>query len=1576
MSSPTIPVRKNTPLFPQPIGRMLRRLDRRVRAVLLMRGIGTTALVVSIVLATGMVIDFLWVLPQAGRWAIWGAALAAIVITFAISVVRSTFRRGNAFDLAAVAERGHGALEEQLTGAVGLLGGGGRSHGSPRLIAAVAERAAEHAGSVEPSRVVPWKKATARLAIGLAGLGLVTSPLYWWPDTYGRLARHFLFPWAGVERPGRLVLSVRPGDQALPVGADLSISASVRARLAIDAVPGEAWLHWSAAGQTARHRTAMPVSSGKDSDEKTPAKKSARDFEVTLPRLARTITYRVVSGSVSSPHYRVTVVEPPAVAAITASVEPPAYTKLPATVDREATRIEAFEGSRVTLDIESTSPVRSIEVNWPVEVVESAVESAGGETLSAILTESMREGSVAVLAARSGPFAVSLCDQLGIASRPDAPRRVLVRVDQPPAVMVRGPEGVTDIGPKDTLALGIAARDDIAVDSVELHYEVERRGSSAGSSETAHVAVSLKGMGSRSARGDAMLALAPLGLKRGDSLSYRVRVADNRPAPRGPNVVWSESQTLMIVAAAEPVWVRASRARSARLGGKLETLKKDVIADREETERLRREADIARRGEGEWDENRKRSLEEREAAARTIEDRLKLLARELAADPALGQLSRPVAQVGEVEAEGARAALEQARREADPTARHAGIERAGGRLASVSERLDELTHKFAVASREGAEISRLSALANRQEELAATAQPIGGDRAGADRAAAEQQAVERDLNNLVKQTPALRAVVIDAQVKEAERLAERARALADRQREESRRSVDLSTRGAEFKRLAELQRELEDDARKLAVQVDQPLGENGRSRLNSEGIRQALPPIERGDIEGAHERLEAAENELRRLTRDLEDVPRDPKAVAGRLFHRQHALNREIEEALRSVAGRKLTPEEQTAYGERLKPLGQRERAIAELAKTIVPPSGKEGQQRFPHEAAREAVARTGRLAEVLGSQNSSEIESRKNEARQALERLANELPDAWRRQEFTRQKFDEARRISNEVAEEINRHLRETNPRPDHLATSAGAAAELAERLKDAADKEAKVVAALEAMEPEARALPQRAAARRKAEALTAVLRELREPSKRERARDALADAQINAHVSMDRLQQKLNGRMPADELAQELADEERGILAAAGSKRSAPEGAGGGEALAAKQRAIAGALRNLVAPDAQAEQALAVGLAERAAEALAGPEPRAKPNPGGLAEVKEAAAAARALAEKLAGRSQGRAQEPPEARDPKAGKPAAEPVAETELALKPEHAAAATELARRERRIRERVQAMLGELATAQQEIRRDSVALSRELSEFRDRVAPLSDRAQYPAQAAVNHLGIHAPQALDQGVANLSQGQARAAREDERRAAELLDRGANLAMDLAAALRAERNEIVPSAASKPAEGASREGPAEAIGGAREQMRQAGRELEHARDPAQAAQSVPAARAAMLQAAGNLRAAAAAAGAAASSAFAGFDGDDDAGLAADALAQGDAGSARAGGSNPDPTGGPGGKADPDLTELKEMIRTKTGRKWGDLPGHLRNEILQMQAGRYRDDYARVIQLYFREIAGAGAADGAKKKD
>jgi hypothetical protein len=154
---------------------------------------------------------------------------------------------------------------------------------------------------------------------------------------------------------------------------------------------------------------------------------------------------------------------------------------------------------------------------------------------------------------------------------------------------------------------------------------------------------------------------------------------------------------------------------------------------------------------------------------------------------------------------------------------------------------------------------------------------------------------------------------------------------------------------------------------------------------------------------------------------------------------------------------------------------------------------------------------------------------------------------------------------------------------------------------------------------------------------------------------------------------------------------------------------------------------------------------------------------------------------------------------------------------------------------------------------------------------------------------------------------------------------------------------------------------------------MGRALRQLDQSRDPALSAQALPAARQAMQEAARDLLAAATALsdshGPAAEDRFA-----DEDGASADALTAGDEpaepSGTRHGASSRDPQSRPGGKAGPDLTEIKELIRSKTGRVWGELPGHLRTEILQTARGRYRDDYARLIQLYFREITTGSISD------
>src|SRR4051812_28555061 len=101
--------------LPRALRRGLGRIDKRLRAFAMVRGVGRVVLVLAVLAAVGMVADFAWSLPIAGRWAIWSAWIGAGAITFAVAVLVPMARREGYSALAAVAERGNPELGERLS---------------------------------------------------------------------------------------------------------------------------------------------------------------------------------------------------------------------------------------------------------------------------------------------------------------------------------------------------------------------------------------------------------------------------------------------------------------------------------------------------------------------------------------------------------------------------------------------------------------------------------------------------------------------------------------------------------------------------------------------------------------------------------------------------------------------------------------------------------------------------------------------------------------------------------------------------------------------------------------------------------------------------------------------------------------------------------------------------------------------------------------------------------------------------------------------------------------------------------------------------------------------------------------------------------------------------------------------------------------------------------------------------------------------------------------------------------------------------------------------------------------------
>ncbi len=1635
--------------LPKPIRRALGRLDRRLRTQAAFRGLGTSALVAAVVAAVAMALDFFVGLSNSARWGVWLAGVFAAMVPLTLGLIRGIGRRARALDLAAVLERSDPELGERLTGTVGLLG---EPHGSPDLIAALADDASAHAATIDAAHAAPAGKTWRRLGLGVVSLAVVAAPALIRPDPFERLTRRVLMPWMSVERIGIYDVVVAPGDTVAALGDDLAVSAWVAPRFAGSPVLGGAWLEWSEDATARSRRIAMT-----EKEEEKGKSKGARGFALVLPRLAGSLTYRVVSGSGESRRYRVKAIAPPALSSISARVEPPSYTKLPASEPRDPARFEAWEDSRVTLTLKTTSPIRSAEVAWPQPLVDGSTKKPEPKLVAATVAADGLSAKVVVSAEASGEYTIGLRDAYGLASRPEPPRRIVVRPDEPPVVAVGGVEGLDEARADDTLRVGVAARDDVAVASAELHYSIERaavRGSASEPNpkdETGQVAAKLPGLGTRKARGEVALGLKKLNLRPGDVVSYRARVTDNRPAPRGPNVAWSGARRLTIVEKAESLLARRDRVSREQIQAKLDALKKAAAENRHETELLRYAADAVQRGNGEWDRERRQGLARREAEARAVAEDLEKLAHDLADAPAFRPLARPARQIAEVEAEAARATLDQARQADDDRKRLAELRQADSRLAAVSNRLEELQRGLNVLAEREADRQRLQALADRQGQVADKANAnadaeAAPDRARLDQVAAEQNAVKKDLDELLRKSPELRADVLAAQADEAEALARRARTVAEHQRAEARTATDLSRKTKELKALAEEQRAIEVDARRLALDVDTPLSENGRGRLNTEVLHQAVEPIERGDLDQGRQQLVGGENDLRRIARDLEDAPGDLKALARRLAQRQERLAQDVHETLGEARGKTEFPAEQRAEaGKALKALAERQQGIAALTKALVDAKDENPAAKFPRDAAEKAVAASTHAAEaVKNAANPREMAERAGKARDALQRLANELPDPWKRQEPTQRALNEARRIADQAAHDAERHVRETE---QHIERDpARAAGDLAKRLAPVAEKARQAAERLEKIDPIPRVAPQRDRAARRALALADAIEAARKQAEsphrdrdRDRAqRDAVNAAATRALAATERFEQKLHGQIPADDIAAELAAEQRALASGNGKGKPDPEAAG-------EQRRLATALRTLPAPDAPLEQAEAVRQAERAArdgnpetarlaaeaaDALADAlaerrSPRARiealaraehglNDPANPVDPAVESARQRAIAAELtrldandhdnantnaasavrqAGELAEHALHPdqkPDVPRPTAAQQAAartraarelEAIAsrlskdqekdkeaktnqkpapnDPELMLDPEQGRRAQELARRERRLRERLQAVLGEQVEPQQNVRRESVAVGHDLADLRDRTAAVSDRARGPAHEAAGTLGQHAPRAMDEAANQLAQGQPTPARNAQRQAAEVAERGAQQAEDFAAALRADLAAARAMAnangnANQPAEADAN---ADALAEAREAMGQAARRLGEARGPEADPAAMAAARQAMRGAAERLQAAAGAR----SPGQAQAEGEGETG---ESVARSTSTTPSTGEPNADRAGVAEAAT---LTELQDLIRTRTGRRWGELPGHLRSEILQMSQGRYRDDYARLIQLYFREIA-AGA--------
>jgi hypothetical protein len=280
--------------------------------------------------------------------------------------------------------------------------------------------------------------------------------------------------------------------------------------------------------------------------------------------------------------------------------------------------------------------------------------------------------------------------------------------------------------------------------------------------------------------------------------------------------------------------------------------------------------------------------------------------------------------------------------------------------------------------------------------------------------------------------------------------------------------------------------------------------------------------------------------------------------------------------------------------------------------------------------------------------------------------------------------------------------------------------------------------------------------------------------------------------------------------------------------------------------------------------------------------------------------------------------------------------------------HRTRADALRRRQREVSDALRTILAEGADSQHQVRQRATEVAQALEALRDEVRDLSQsgRAQNAAQAAVENLQNRSLPAMDRGASELAQGRLASGREAQRQAADAAEQAARHASDLAAALHAD---MPADAQGEPAQAQANEseGPSRGnLQSARASQAQASADLTKAVGQGNADQAKAAtqsAASAMRSAAQGLRAAAA---------------------KGRGMGKQTAGAGASDPSvNPNPNG-VGRAVGLHTGDLDPAQLANERRRWGELPGQLRDEMNQTDPGRYRDDYARLIRLYFREIA------------
>jgi hypothetical protein len=504
-------------LPPELAGR-LRRLIRRVRLLMLTRGLLAVAAVATGAILTVMAIDAAVVLAHpAARWAFSLAGLTLTVAAAWSMLVVPLARPLTLTRMARVLETRHPELQERISSALDLAtcGGTDAEWASRELVALLTQEAKSDLADVSPRREFSVRTVKPFLLLAVAALLVLGVLLAVWPQQGWLLLMRALAPHREFDTLQASALQIEPGDVMLLAGKPLRFEVVAPERHGL-----RAEIHFQ---RTDGRKTVerMKRLSAPGADPVT--------YELDLPSVEEGFEYRVRYGNAWTRPYTILVVTAPCVRETRVAYTFPAYTGLAATQTVGVVQeIAAPAGTRVRIEAAFD---RACAASFIVN--DLALPNPGGTATNAVWLQTLTTN-------RTGRWTLALRDTHGFTNCPSW-SAYTAWPDRPPVITLEHPEASRlSLPPYDRLVCTGRATDDYGFSALTLVIKAEKRPEiSQPLSVSAPGAVSTEVSG-----GPDLQALYDSGVR---TFTLCFRAADNQPPELGgPQVRESRAITVYL----------------------------------------------------------------------------------------------------------------------------------------------------------------------------------------------------------------------------------------------------------------------------------------------------------------------------------------------------------------------------------------------------------------------------------------------------------------------------------------------------------------------------------------------------------------------------------------------------------------------------------------------------------------------------------------------------------------------------------------------------------------------------------------------------------------------------------------------------------------------------------------------------------------------------------------------------------------------------------------------------------------------------------------------------------------------